>query len=302
MSSFKSVFATFGAMLSISGAAFGQDLGWQISLEGLALQRTGTESVPLAIDTGTAAVLLSADEFDTDIHGGLKFSAVRETSEQNAFVLSGFYTGSMGSERILDAADAEMIIYGATFGTSPIHFGYESSLLGLEANWQHTLQNNRVNVLAGLGFMSLDETMVVTDAASGPDLFNGDLVNNMIGAQVGIEATVLDEERWQVLGGGKLGIYANSASFDAAFPQAGPAAIFDATGNSTVYSAELWVGAQYRLTDRVSLELGYQALLLRNVGLMPEQFDDLAVPILGEMDMGGRPLYHGITFGISSAW
>jgi hypothetical protein len=40
------------------------------------------------------------------------------------------------------------------------------------------------------------------------------------------------------------------------------------------------------------------------VALLPEQLDDLSVPILGMIDfnMGGNPVYHGANFGVELVW
>jgi len=298
----KTFFVACCSILAISGPVSAQDAGWQFNVQGLALQRSGTDAVPLIVDGGIPTVYLSGDEFDADLSGGLKFSASRDITDRTDLVIDGFFAGRMSATRTVSAAGAQFTVYGADFGTSPVSLNYDSSLMGTGATWRYASQNGNVRWLGGLRAMRLGESMKVTDAASPPNLFSGELSNNMLGIQAGVEATAFKNDRWEIAGGAKLGAYSNSANFDAAFPQAGPAAVFTANGYNVATSAELWIGADYQFSKSTSLNFGYQAMLLNNVGLLPEQLDDLAVPILGQMDMGGVPLYQGITFGVQTNW
>jgi hypothetical protein len=145
--------------------------------------------------------------------------------------------------------------------------------------------------------MELDENMTVLDGVSPPELFLGDIDNHLIGFQVGVEGIIWESCRWQIEGGLKAGIYHNEADFDAAFPQAGPAAVFNAAADHTTFAGELWLGANYFVTNNLAVRLGYQAMWIEGVAILPEQLDDLAVPLVGSLDMGGSPFYHGFYFG-----
>jgi len=150
--------------------------------------------------------------------------------------------------------------------------------------------------------MELGEDMTVTDALSPPRLFQGDLNNKMHGWQLGIEGIIFQHGRWEIEGGAKYGKYHNTAKFDAAFPQAGPAATFHAQQNGTASAREVWLGVNYSVTDNLAVRLGYQAMRIGGVALLPEQLDDLKVPLLGELDMDGNTLYQGVNLGFQFNW
>ena len=213
-----------------------------------------------------------------------------------------FYVDQWSDSESATGPGSQFTVYGASFGTSPIELGYGTDLYSFELNWRRAWGAGRIKSLIGFRLMELGENMTVSDAASPPLLFDGDIDNHLIGFQVGLEGIIWQSCRWQIEGGCKAGIYSNSADFVAKFPQAGPAAVFDAAGDYTTFSGELWLGANYSITQCLALRVGYQAQWIEGVAVLPEQLDDLAVPILGDLDMGGSPFYHGLYVGTQLDW
>ena len=276
--------------------------GWQFTVDGLALQREHMDAVPLVVDTGTGATLVNADDLSFGYREGLRLAAARDIGYRSDVEFEFFFVDQLSASTTVTAPGAELTVYGAPFGTAPIALGYGTDLYSFEANWRRAWGAGCIKTLIGFRMMELGENLTVTDALSPPQLFQGDIDNHLYGFQLGIEAAILRRGRWEIEGGLKCGIYDNSADFDAAFPQAGPAAVFKSAADHTTFAGELWLGVNYHLTDCLALRLGYQAMWIEGVAILPEQLDDIVVPILGELDMGGSPLYHGAILGVQLDW
>ncbi len=266
------------------------------------MRRDQMDSVPLVIDQGSGNNLLNADDLSLDYSGGLRLAASRQINQRNDVELGFFYVDQLGASTTVATSGAEVLVYGATFGSDPIVLEYDTNLYNYEANLRHSWGGGRVRTLIGFRGMELGEDMTINDVVSPPHLLLGDVNNHLIGGQVGIDAVFLQNYHCEIGGGLKCGVYHNSADFDAAFPQAGPAATFHGAADHTAFSGELWLGMNCHLTDCLSLRLGYQAMWLEGVAVLPEQLDDLAVPLLGDLDMSGSPLYHGVTVGLQLDW
>ncbi len=263
------------------------------------------DTVPLVIDPTSGAVLLDADDLSLGYRGGLRFAAARDIGYRDDIEFEFFYVDPLSFSTTVATPGAQMLVYGATFGTDPFNVRYNTDLYNFEINWRRAWGAGCVKTLIGFRMIELSEALTVTDAISPPQLFVGDIDNHLYGFQLGLEATILRRGRWEIDGGLKCGIYGNSADFDAAFPQAGPAAVFHASEDfhtDATFAGDLWLGVNYQLTDCLALRLGYQAMWIEGVAVLPEQLDDLAVPILGELDMGGSPFYHGAYFGAQLDW
>jgi len=275
---------------------------WQVTVEGMLIQRDDMDSVPLIVDLGGAITLLNADELSLRHRNGIRLSASRQVVRSLDLELE-YSRAGLADDSVLDsAAGAEMFAYGAAFGTAPLSLVYGSDLNNYEFNWRYGWCRGPLKMLVGARHMALDESMTVTDAASPPQLFLGNLRNHMDGGQVGVEGVICQNRFARIEGGIKLGFYNNSANFDAAFPQAGPGATFEAASDEHAYSTELWLGVNSRLTERLSLKLGYRLMWLRGIALLPEQLDDMAVPIVGELQVKGDPVYRGMTVGLQLDW
>jgi hypothetical protein len=274
---------------------------WRFTFDTLVLRREHMDAVPLVVD-GAGATLLDADDIGLSHRAGVRLSAARQINPCNDIEFEFFCLDQWSAFGTVADPGAQFTVYGATLGTSPITLGYGTDIYSFELNWRRAWGSGRVKSLIGFRIMELDENMTVFDAASPPPLFDGDIDNHLIGFQLGVEGILYKSCRWEIEGGTKFGVYHNSADFDAAFPQAGPAAVFTAAEDHTTFSGEVWLGANYYITNRLALRAGYQAMWIEGVAILPEQLDDLAVPLLGDLDMGGSPFYHGAYFGAQIDW
>ncbi len=297
--------------LSVNGDAAAADLqhssvystateasDWTVSFEALYMARYGMDSVPLVVDTGSGSVFLNADEFDDEFGPGFAVSLGHQISP-NSHISATFLTLGQDVGTTISAPGAQYTVYGAAFGTDPIDVGYNSDLYSTELNYQHALGSTNLHAIVGVRWIRLIEELNVKDAASPPALNSVDAVNNLIGIQIGVQGTLLTYHGWSLDGAGKIGVFRNEASLNAAFPQAGPAAIFSAGGDQTSYVAEGQIDLRYDVSESLSLKAGYRAMWIDGIALIPEQLDDLAVPLLGQLDDNGSVFYSGFSLGAS---
>ena len=284
------------------GLAGGRRSTWRVAVDSVVMRRDQMDAVPLVVDSGTGNTLLAANDLDLGYRAGLRLSVARQISRHNDIEFEFFSIEQLGASATVAAPGAQLLMYGATFGSAPLGLEYDTDLRNFEVNWCHYWGSGRIKTLIGFRGMELGEHLTVNDLVSPPGLFLGDVNNQLIGGQIGIEGALWQSRRCEIEGGLKCGVYRNSAEFDAAFPQAGPGAAFQAAEDHTAFSGELWLGVNYDLTDWLALRLGYQAMWVEGVAILPEQLDDLAVPILGDPDVSGSPFYHGATFGLQVAW
>ena len=274
---------------------------WNFAIGGFVMRRDQMDSVPLVVDSSNGDVLLD-DDLNMGSQNGLRLSVSRQMNHCNDLEFEYFGVENMGATTHIDTPGAQFVVYGAQFGSDPLDVTYATDLYNFEMNWRHRLRCKRFKSLLGFRVMEMREDLLTLDAASPPPLFQGDVSNHLIGGQFGIEGLLFKQCRLEIEGGLKIGIYHNDADFFASFPQAGPAAVFQANEEHTAFTGDMWLGMNYWLTDHLAFTLGYQAMWMEGVALLPEQLDDLAVPILGDLDMAGSPLYQAITFGTQIKW
>jgi len=189
--------------------------GWRFTADGLALRREHMDNLPLVIDPTSGAILLDADDLSLNCRGGLRLAAARDIGDRSDLEFEFFFVDQWSASTTIAAPGAQLLMYGATFGTDPISVGYSTDLYSFEANWRRAWGTGCVKTLIGFRMMELGENMRVIDGVSPPQLFVGDIDNHLYGFQLGIEAAILRRGRWEIEGGLKCGIYGNSADFDA---------------------------------------------------------------------------------------
>jgi len=300
MTYFKKVAAITASFLTLASAANANETNWQITLEALTLDRAGMGSVPLVVNGG--GVQLSADELDIGFGAGAKLTAYKDISSADSVGIEFFFVDQMDVSATFSNADAQFTVYGADFGSAVDNLEYETDIYSFEVNWRHQIGSGPFRAIAGLRAIQNNEMMIVSDGVSPPDLFIGDLENQMFGLQIGLETSAAITNRLTLDAGIKAGFFNNSGTFDAAFPQAGPSAVFHSEMSYSASTLEFALGASYQVNDRISANIGYQVMMINGIAVLPEQLDDLAVPILGELDMDGHVIYQGLSLGIRYVW
>jgi hypothetical protein len=270
---------------------------WSVEVDFLALQREHMDNVPI-IAAGNRAVLLNADDINLSPEGGVRVAVARQLNACNDIEFEFSVIDDWTATVLTDVPGAQLVQFGATFGTNPFHLSYETDLYNTELNWRRSWFCDQIKSIVGFRWIELGEKSRVRDANSPPAIFVGDVDNHLYGFQIGMEAVALKWCRLEIEFGMKAGIYYNMADVDLEYPQDGAGASSRAKGSNTAFTGELMLGGSYCLTDCLSIRAGYQVLWIEGVAILPEQLDDLAVPLAGEPDLGGSPVYHGAYVGL----
>ncbi|MFZ5832048.1 MAG: hypothetical protein ACOY3P_18340, partial [Planctomycetota bacterium] len=115
------------------------------------------------------------------------------------------------------------------------------------------------------------------------------------------EATLVRRDRFRIDGMVKAGIFGTEVDQDSVSPLLG-AHVF-AEHSVTSFLGELGLYGVYRLSPRIWLRGGYQALWLDGLGLAANQIDAVNLPAgTGLVDTDGSLFYHGFTFGMEACF
>ena len=130
--------------------------------------------------------------------------------------------------------------------------------------------------------------------------------NHLIGGQIGARLRrTVNRFGWELTG--KAGIYGNSAEQTQTvidFPNFPLRPTTSASGSATAFVGEINLSGIYRLTDVWSAKAGYNAILIENLALAPDQldFDFAASPSGTVLHRDGGLLLHGANVGLEARW
>jgi hypothetical protein len=215
-----------------------------------------------------------------------------------------------------------------------------TNLYNAEANGRLDL-SPRVTVLGGLRWLQLNDTLVgwltpadrsepnwkgpclspgasgcaLSDVGSGnppwtypayPPFWTAKTQNNLYGAQIGVDAKLLELGRFSIDGVIKAGVFDNNATQSALVSMEKRLFPTQAAANHTAFVGEADLQVNYRLTSGLALKVGYEALWLDGVALAPGQIREtyttgppqaVTVRALG-VNCGSSVLFQGATFGL----
>jgi hypothetical protein len=187
------------------------------------------------------------------------------------------------------------IIYGNKSFDTSITAGYSSEIHNAEANLRRSVEagNWSASVLGGFRYFNLSEQFSLTGLQTFPNLPGGappasqtileqtrtTTDNNLFGAQIGAEVgRAWFDNRFELTAYGKVGIFANSENQNttnvARLVTGGPDTVTLAAGRGDTGFASLYEGgltATARLTSRIAIRGGYQALFVQGLTLAPTQ-------------------------------
>jgi hypothetical protein len=109
-----------------------------------------------------------------------------------------------------------------------------------------------------------------------PPFWTANTRNSLYGLQAGVAGTALARGRVSVDGQAMIGAYANHAMQDTGVSLAKVVRTAGASTHRAAFTADLGVHAAVRLSARLSLRLGYDALVVHGVALAPGQIDETA--------------------------
>ena len=218
-----------------------------------------------------------------------------------------------------------------------------TSLYGFEANGRLDL-SPRVTMLAGFRWLQLNDELVgwltpadrnapdwktycytyaLDDlssctnhypggtAGSYPPFWQTNTKNNLYGAQIGVDAKLLELGRFSLGGLIKAGVFDNNAEQTTVVSMAKQLYPAHAATNAAAFVGEAGLYAKYQLADGLALKAGYEALWLDGVALAPGQIREtyttspspsspstpVSASALG-VNCRSNALFQGVTFGL----
>lgn len=287
-----------------SGACCGQCCPtWTVRAEAIALQRAGGPERTLVSGPGGEPLLRTEDQ-EFGWGWGPKISVIYHTPCALDWEVTYFGIVSWTANDV--AADPAAAIFdGAGFSAidltgEGIHFEYDSDLHSTEINARRPVSED-LALLAGFRWVEVHEELRGDFVIDGSRFYATDVDNHLYGFQLGAEATLLRRDRFRIDGMVKAGIFGTEVDQDSVSPLLG-AHVF-AEHSVTSFLGELGLYGVYRLSPRIWLRGGYQALWLDGLGLAANQIDAVNLPAgTGLVDTDGSLFYHGFTFGMEACF
>ena len=206
-----------------------------------------------------------------------------------------------------------------------------TNLYSAEANGRLAL-SSRVTVLAGFRWLQLNDNLLgtltpadrteptwktsctistcklsqITDgntpAGTYPPFWNTSTVNNLYGVQIGMDGKILELGRFSLNGLIKIGLFDDNAGQSTGVSMQKQVYPSSAGTNHAAFASEAGLQLKYRLSERLAVKAGYEALWLDGVALAPGQIQETAttpssVRALG-VNCGSSVLFQGVTAGL----
>jgi hypothetical protein len=204
-----------------------------------------------------------------------------------------------------------------------------TSLYNAEINIRRPFSSG-VTLLAGIRWLQLNDSLIgtltpaditqptwkktcptcdifhITDGlAAGvyPPFWTSVTTNNLYGIQIGMDGTILARDRLSLSGTLKGGLFDNNATQSAGVSLQKEVHPASATTNALAFAGEAGLQLRYRLSEALTLKLGYEALWLAGVALAPAQIQQTHTSATGlvtarGVDTGSNVLFQGVTFGL----
>jgi len=188
---------------------------------------------------------------------------------------------------------------------------YASRLYNAEVNMRRNL-GRRVTVLAGFRWVNLSEDLegiLLPPTAHGTGSFwDAQTKNNLYGFQIGMDAKLLEHNRFTIDSVLKAGIFDDHVDEATSVRMERIQFGESASTNCLAFVGELGVQCKCQVTPRLSLKAGYEVIWLQGVALAPGQISktychytdlpqDIYVQALG-INCSSGVFYHGATAGL----
>ena len=138
-----------------------------------------------------------------------------------------------------------------------------------------------------------------------PPFWTASTRNNLYGAQIGVDAKLLEIGRFSIDGLIKAGVFDNSAEQKTVVSMSKILYSTQAAANRAAFVGEAELQAKYQLTKALAFKVGYEALWLDGVALAPGQIQEtyttapptVTARALG-VNCGSNVLFQGATAGL----
>lgn len=309
---------------------------WYAGLGAIYMTRDNPNAVWTSYDLNnpTSAVMSSRDA-DPDWRWGFEIRAGRRFCNNWGLEASYWYLDPLEGDRTItcvgDTAATPINLTGVTLGGLPVSTFFDNALQhrvyrrdefqNLEVNFINgpllTPCSGRFGLswLAGVRFFRFDERFLFAGTAAGFEFgqdptqeayYAVDVTNNLIGFQLGGRADWYLGNRVRAFAIPKVGIYANHIQHVSELYRGDGVRGFNISSNTNDVSmlAELNLGVDVRITERLSAYGGYRAIGVSGVALSDNQIPPFLADSAGiaAIDSNGSLIVHGAMFGLNYAF
>jgi hypothetical protein len=263
----------------------------------LLLNRSGPDFANLARVPG-GAILTDTNDVDLPTAAGFRFQWTFESACGNDLQFA--YMGSHGfhASQAVTGPSVTGIFFNSIMvpPSTSVTTSYDSHLDSGELNlrsrkWRH------VSPVVGLRVLQVhDEIRNAVPGAENQAWTD----NELFGVQFGFEAAGLRYGPWTLEATLKAGVFYNDV--DVVYHSSN--INFTHRAPQTSFVGDLNLMLRYQFTPRFSMRVGYQALWLDRVALIPDQYDEFDVfasPVQGNVDLK-TVQYHGGLIGFEATW
>lgn len=314
--------------------SFGQSYGaprWTASADFVILDRIGSvpytlvETVPSSQSPDHPGTeMLNARDLHQGFAGGPRLDLIHHGDNDSDLEFLYFQIDGWNARRSIGPTPSDWLVMRAPgnflqtqddFLTQSMAWDYRSRLYNAEWNARWNPQR-RLTVLAGFRWVNLTEELegiLLPSTAHGTGSFwDAQTKNNLYGFQIGMDAKLLERNRFSIGSVLKAGIFDNHVEEATTVRMT---RIQFGESDSTDHFAflgEAGVQCKYQVTPRLALKAGYEAMWLQGVALAPGQISetechytlvpqDTYIQALG-VDCSSGIFYHGATAGLEYAF
>ena len=289
---------------------------WSGRTDLLLLWRNAPSGQPLIADNATGTTVLDANQLDSALAAGPRFSLFRTDTCGNAWEATYLRAFNFRSQTTLPTltegydiappgilGDQETLFDGASMNLG-------SGIQSFELNRYHKVSRN-IRLLGGFRWVEWRESATLTTAIpSGvTDIYQSNVMNSLYGGQIGFDAVVL-ATNWlrvdTVMKGGAYGnnVSANSLLVKPLVPTDQPFSIAQSPA-SCGFVGELGFTGVMPITNCLDFRFGYFGLWLQGLAQPTRQYltQDLASPPpTGTLDTKGGTVVQGVSLGLEGRW
>ncbi|MEM9827179.1 MAG: hypothetical protein AAF958_11350 [Planctomycetota bacterium] len=276
----------------------------------MALMRSGDEAAPLVLSDGSLGPVellrqtdLLNNGFGTGTRASLQFYNLMKTRPGWDMELLYFDVDDEIANETLNAADfgntSNLIdLFFQSVPNTPGPISNYRLVSGLESfEWQAVYRPRAgLRLTGGLRWLDLEEEFAIFNPSSNETSFAA-VENDMLGVQIGAEATLWTNHSVRVFTGLKYALFHND--IDGGAVSAGNRVTFADHEASSLVDLEL--GISGAISERFSVHIAYKGLFLNDVAAVVPQSD--AISVFGGNDQRVRHsnidwdgLHYGITF------
>jgi opacity protein-like surface antigen len=301
---------------------------WTVSTEAIVLERAGggvsralIERVPGSVPFGqvpnaSGVEVFNSSQFQQGFSAGPKVDLIYHGDAGYSAELSYFNIFNQSDAKAVgpDNPADWLVMWGPApfwqtqdFTNQAMAWGATTNLISGEANGRLDV-NSRVTVLAGFRWLQLNDNLLgwLSPTAGLPPFWNTSTVNNLYGAQIGVEGKILEYGRFSLDGLIKIGLFDNNAMQSTGVSLEKVVYPSKASGNHAAFVSEAGLLLKYQVAGGLALKAGYELLWFDGVALAPGQIQETiatehilppsTVQALG-VNSGSNVLFQGFTAG-----